>query len=82
MARPLRIDIEDGVYHVTSRGWERRDSARRAGPAAVARATRATKPRFPPRGPSYRRLESCFRVVRDDRFNARFKDIACLTSVE
>jgi len=24
MARPLRIDIEDGVYHVTSRGWERR----------------------------------------------------------
>ena len=24
MARPLRIDIENGVYHVTSRGWERR----------------------------------------------------------
>jgi hypothetical protein len=24
MARPLRIDIEDGLYHVTSRGWERR----------------------------------------------------------
>jgi REP element-mobilizing transposase RayT len=23
MARPLRIDIEDGFYHVTSRGWER-----------------------------------------------------------
>ena len=25
MARPLRIDIADGVYHVTSRGLERRD---------------------------------------------------------
>jgi REP element-mobilizing transposase RayT len=24
MARPLRIDIENGRYHVTSRGWERR----------------------------------------------------------
>ena len=24
MARPLRIDIENGVYHVTARGWERR----------------------------------------------------------
>src|SRR5512136_660169 len=24
MARPLRIDIPDGVYHVTSRGLERR----------------------------------------------------------
>lgn len=24
MARPLRIEIEDGLYHVTSRGWERR----------------------------------------------------------
>lgn len=24
MTRPLRIDIEDGIYHVTSRGWERR----------------------------------------------------------
>ncbi len=24
MARPLRIDIENGLYHVTSRGWERR----------------------------------------------------------
>ena len=24
MARPLRIDIEDGLYHVISRGWERR----------------------------------------------------------
>jgi REP element-mobilizing transposase RayT len=24
MARPLRIEIEDGVYHVTTRGWERR----------------------------------------------------------
>jgi REP element-mobilizing transposase RayT len=24
MVRPLRIDIEDGLYHVTSRGWERR----------------------------------------------------------
>ena len=25
MARPLRIDIAGGVYHVTTRGWERRD---------------------------------------------------------
>jgi putative transposase len=24
MSRPLRIDVEDGLYHVTSRGWERR----------------------------------------------------------
>ncbi|NLF67956.1 MAG: hypothetical protein GX575_02760 [Candidatus Anammoximicrobium sp.] len=24
MARPLRIDIENGLYHVTSRGWEQR----------------------------------------------------------
>lgn len=24
MARPLRIETEDGLYHVTSRGWERR----------------------------------------------------------
>lgn len=24
MARPLRIEIENGIYHVTSRGWERR----------------------------------------------------------
>jgi hypothetical protein len=24
MARPLRIDIENVLYHVTSRGWERR----------------------------------------------------------
>jgi putative transposase len=24
MARPLRIEIEHGLYHVTSRGWERR----------------------------------------------------------
>jgi len=23
MARPLRIEIEDGLYHVTSRGWQR-----------------------------------------------------------
>ena len=28
MARPLRIDIEDGLYHVTSRGWERRHVVR------------------------------------------------------
>ncbi len=28
MARPLRIDIEDGLYHVTSRGWERRTVVR------------------------------------------------------
>lgn len=28
MARPLRIDIENGLYHVTSRGWERRAVAR------------------------------------------------------
>jgi len=24
MARPLRIEIENGIYHVTSRGWEKR----------------------------------------------------------
>jgi len=24
MSRPLRIEIESGIYHVTSRGWERR----------------------------------------------------------
>ena len=24
MARPLRIEIEDGIYRVTARGWERR----------------------------------------------------------
>jgi REP element-mobilizing transposase RayT len=24
MARPLRIEIENGLYHVTSRGWQRR----------------------------------------------------------
>ena len=24
MARPLRIEMENGLYHVTSRGWERR----------------------------------------------------------
>ena len=24
MSRPLRIEIENGIYHVTSRGWERR----------------------------------------------------------
>ena len=23
MSRPLRIEIENGIYHVTSRGWER-----------------------------------------------------------
>jgi len=28
MARPLRIEIEDGIYHVTSRGLERRAVAR------------------------------------------------------
>jgi len=28
MARPLRIEIEDGLYHVTARGWERRRIAR------------------------------------------------------
>ena len=28
MARPLRIDIRDGVYHVTSRGLERREIVR------------------------------------------------------
>ena len=24
MARPLRIEMENGLYHVTARGWERR----------------------------------------------------------
>ena len=24
MSRPLRIEVENGIYHVTSRGWERR----------------------------------------------------------
>ncbi len=24
MSRPLRIEIENGLYHVTARGWERR----------------------------------------------------------
>jgi hypothetical protein len=28
MARALRIDIADGLYHVTSRGWERRGVVR------------------------------------------------------
>lgn len=28
MTRPLRIDVEDGLYHVTSRGWERRPIVR------------------------------------------------------
>jgi len=28
MARPLRIEIENGVYHVTARGWERRTIVR------------------------------------------------------
>jgi REP element-mobilizing transposase RayT len=28
MARPLRIEIAGGVYHVTTRGWERRDVVR------------------------------------------------------
>ncbi len=28
MAGHLRIDIEDGVYHVTSRGWQRRSVVR------------------------------------------------------
>ena len=25
MSRPLRIDTQDGWYHVTARGWERRE---------------------------------------------------------
>ena len=29
MARPLRIEIADGLYHVTVRGWERRVIVRR-----------------------------------------------------
>ena len=24
MSRPLRIQVENGIYHVTARGWERR----------------------------------------------------------
>ena len=28
MARSLRIEIAGGVYHVTTRGWERRDVVR------------------------------------------------------
>lgn len=28
MARPLRIEFEDGLYHVTVRGWERRQIVR------------------------------------------------------
>ena len=24
MSRPLRIEMADGLYHVTARGWERR----------------------------------------------------------
>jgi REP element-mobilizing transposase RayT len=28
MARPLRIEMPGGVYHVTTRGWERRDVVR------------------------------------------------------
>lgn len=28
MARPLRIEMAGGVYHVTTRGWERRDVVR------------------------------------------------------
>jgi REP element-mobilizing transposase RayT len=28
MSRPLRIEIEDGLYHVTVRGWERRSIVR------------------------------------------------------
>ena len=31
MARPLRIDIENGLYHLTSRGWERRLSCATSG---------------------------------------------------
>ena len=30
VARPLRIDMEEVVYHVTSRGWERRVVVRNA----------------------------------------------------
>ena len=29
MARPLRIEFENGLYHVTVRGWERRSIVRR-----------------------------------------------------
>ena len=32
-ARPLRIDIQDGLYHVTRPGWERRVVVRDAKPA-------------------------------------------------
>ena len=28
MARPLRIEVEHGLYHVTARGWERRQIVR------------------------------------------------------
>lgn len=28
MARPLRIELENGLYHVTSRGWQRWDIVR------------------------------------------------------
>ncbi len=28
MARPLRIEVENGLYHVTVRGWERRSIVR------------------------------------------------------
>jgi len=28
MARPLRIDVAEGLYHVTVRGWERRSIVR------------------------------------------------------
>jgi REP element-mobilizing transposase RayT len=28
MARPLRIEVENGLYHVTCRGWERREIVR------------------------------------------------------
>ena len=28
MARPLRIELENGLYHVTCRGWERREIVR------------------------------------------------------
>ena len=44
MARPLRIDVPDGVYHVTGRGLERRPIVRndadrltsRSAPTALA----------------------------------------------
>ena len=31
MSRPLRIETENGLYHVTARGWERRVIADRDG---------------------------------------------------